>query len=102
MKQLTFNNQQLLFVKVPTGLSPRVYFDGSDKEYLGTIQKENGKVSTTIDDEVLRELVGWEISKYYEKGTFYWDNPKDCFVNRMEFYDLPINEGDKYVVLLLK
>lgn len=56
MKQLTFNNQQLLFVRVPTGLSPRVYFDDSDKEYLGTIQKESGIVSTTIEDEVLEEL----------------------------------------------
>jgi hypothetical protein len=116
MTQLTLNNTQLLFVRVPMeaiDIGHCTYYYGAELDYfdcalldhvsiklpenareielLGTIQKEKGVVSTTIEDEVLEEILG------------------NITVDRLAMLDFKLEEsgftlqeGDKYAVLKIK
>lgn len=119
MNQLTFNNQQLLFVKVPMdvnihntingtmlslwddSINKRVdYFEFKKYAPIGTIQKEKGVVSTTIEDELLKEL-----SDFKALDGLLVDRADlnlISIVEQMEDSGLPLQEGDKYVVLKIK
>ena len=64
-------------------------------EILGTIQKENGEVSTTIPDEVLEGLENEiPINKEFWHVNSFW--------LYIEVNGLTLQDGEKYVVLEIK
>jgi len=120
MQTLTFNNQQLLFVRVPmtafgffiddfignkVGLHYKADYFGSKEigrmkllpnanfVILGTIEKEKGLVSIDIDYETMLFLT---------KRIGYECNEDEGFVDMMEYQGLPLQEGEKYVILKIK
>jgi len=123
MKQLIFNNTQLLFVGVPMDRNSfnveaigdhymLVSYTGDahdtmsyvwehecslNERYtiLGTIQKSNGIVSTTIPDEVLISLLD------YTTAHHNW-TPANVLLHYMEVEGLTLQEGEKKVVLKIK
>jgi len=119
MQTLTLNNQQLLFVRVPMeagsvlldsmgGISALIYRSGhvmnkymasnsiwlpkGEYELLGTIQKSNGVVSTTIPDEVLAELTG-------NSRLGQLTGNLSVLLIYMDDRGLILQEDDKYVIL---
>ena len=111
MQTITFNNKQLLFVPVPMeakayrihqlynnwllitdGCQGYYKLPDNDVDYdiLGTIQKENGNVSTTIDYEMMlffTEMIGYECTEI------------EAFVYMMESQNHTLHDSKKYVVL---
>lgn len=137
MKQLTFNSQQLLFVKVPMyaldwfelqihpdddwysleygfinddedsgfygdHIGDDIVLPAGDYTVLGTIQKENGIVSTTILDEVLIKFIfGADNNNLVETG-YKITMSFAILKTRMQAFGIELQEGDKYVVLITK
>ncbi len=124
MQTLTFNNKQLLFVPVPMeakayrihqlynnwllitdGCQGYYKLPDNDVDYdiLGTIQKENGNVSTTIPDEVLDEILSHSVN--YIANTMKEDFNKhriSMLEGYLESQELTLYDGKKYVVLEIK
>lgn len=119
MNQLTFNNQQLLFVKVPIeaysikstkhwvhykigNLYKSIAIIGQKRspDTIGSIQKENGVVSTTILDEALKELSNFKALDGLPVDRA--DLNLISIVEQMEDSGIPLQEGNKYVVLKIK
>lgn len=101
MTQLTFNNQQLLFVGVPMESSdyeiidrykPIGIIDDKFNIILGTIQKSNGQVTTSISDEVLGYLVQ---NDDHIGCSWTW---VDGFCACLEAKGLTLQEGEKKAV----
>lgn len=105
MQTLTFNNKQLLFVRVHIEACGYSKLTDNDAGYelLGAIQKENGMVSTTIPDEVLERLVKGSVhTGLLATETTYYYLIFTEFISQMESQGLTLRDGEKYVVLEIK